>query len=150
MSFMIDWILLIIAGGFAAWLAKRKIFYGPDSYFLHGVCVAILIIFYGVSIPLFLDLQEFPLVPAFMQLINSSMKMLGWQTYANGTDFMVNFPIHFVDVSKNVPPYNNPYLLLQGIVGFILYPLWIYIGAMLGRVLFGEKPDDKGAVDLLF
>ena len=150
MSFMIDWILLIIAGGFASWLAKRKIFYGPDSYFLHGICTAILIIFYGVSIPLFLNLQEFPLVPAFMTLINSSMKALGWQTFANGTDFMMNFPIKIQDVSKFSPPYNNPYLLLYGMIWFILYPLFIYIGAMIGRVLFGEKPDDKGAVDLLF
>ncbi|MEM2637537.1 MAG: hypothetical protein QXL15_04240 [Candidatus Korarchaeota archaeon] len=145
MSFMIDWILLIICGGFAAWLAKRKIFYAPQSFFLQGICAAILILFYGISIPLFLDLQSFPLVPAFLSIINITMGT----NYTSGTDFMMNFPLRMWDVSHNVPPYNDPILLLVGMVLFLTYPLYLYLGAGIGKVLFGEKPDDKGAIDLV-
>jgi hypothetical protein len=149
-SFAVDWLSLIMCGYGISWLAKRRKLYAHNGLFIRSASSAIIALFYFISVPLFFNNLNFPLAKPFLGFINSFSTFIGSRTFSSGTDFMFNFPFQVVMIPDDIPSNNNPFLLAFATAMFLLYPIFVYIGVILGRVLFGQKPDDKGFLYLLY
>ncbi|MEM2637040.1 MAG: hypothetical protein QXL15_01690 [Candidatus Korarchaeota archaeon] len=137
MSFLLDPFLLVGIGIIIAWIAKRKIFYAKDSFFVHGMSLAVLILFYAISISLYCNLE-------WVQFMLPLVRALGMNA-RDTHDFMINSGI------LNIPnswPETDPYLLAGSIAMFVTYPFFMWLGVVIGRILFGRTPDSTGMIDI--
>ena len=138
MSFLLDPGLLIISGIVIAWTAKRKIFYAKDSFYVQGISLAVLFIFYAISISLYCNLE-------WVQFILPLVRAMG--LHAKDThDFMINSGVFNFPCSW---PETDPIVLAISIGIFVTYPFFLWLGVVLGRILFGRKPESTGMIDVL-
>ena len=131
MSFLLDPFLLILCGAVIVWLRNRWLYRisRHATKILGGVTV---LLFWLVAGSLYLNLGWFDWI---------------WQwtgRAVNGRDFMINSCV-----------FQFEYLSTVGLIDFIalflflLYPLWLYLGILLGYLLFGQHERQTGMVGLL-
>jgi hypothetical protein len=130
-SFLIDPILLVVAGIIVAYIAAQlaKNFFSRRKI-VFAFELATLAVFWGVSVPLYLN---FPAFGWIWKLVGAS----------SGTDWMLNsgvFNFEFI----------NPSAATNLIAGFLfaLYPLWLILGVKFGTILFGAEKGQKGLIGL--
>ncbi|MFX0078535.1 MAG: hypothetical protein ACFE8O_04790 [Candidatus Hermodarchaeota archaeon] len=131
MSFLLDPFLLVLCGAVIVWLRNRWLYRlsGHASKILGGVAI---LLFWIVAGSLYLNFGWFDWI---------------WQwtgRAVNGRDFMINSCV-----------FQFEYLSTAGLIDFIalflflLYPLWLYLGILLGYLLFGQHERQTGMVGLL-
>ena len=131
MSFLLDPFLLILCGTVVVWLRNRRLYrISQQATKILGIVTVLL--FWVVAGSLYLNMGWFDWM---------------WQwtgRAANGRDFMINSCI-----------FQFEYLSTAGLIDFIalflflLYPLWLYLGILLGYLLFGQHERQTGMVGLL-
>lgn len=137
--FWLDPFLLLGCGLGTALLAKH-VFYKErfvDQVFVPGATVLVMIVFWGVAIGMFCNLQ--------MPIANLFYRTCGAQT---GTEFMVNGGLfHAVKPGATLKDLSNG-LMFWCIFMFVIYPLWFWVGLVLGRLLVGRNPRQTGLLGL--
>lgn len=125
MSFLMDIPLLVVWGIILGYLNKRFLKKGKKDalWFLE---VLTIIVFWGVSIPLYLG------------YIN--LTFLG--DAGRGPWFMWNSGLELFGLHPNVQPSHG--LLPIAALLFLSYPLWLLWGVERGKHLFGRAPSQGG------
>lgn len=137
--FWIDPFLLIAAGVFIAILAKRVFYEEKEAAWVYGSSAVILFVFLFVSIGMFCDLR---IMGRFAQPFYDMLEGQG----ATGTAFMVNGGLLHI-LPKNATLADVPHgLMFTCIFMFVLYPAYLWLGVVLGRLLFGRKPQHLGMI----
>jgi len=159
MTFLLDLFMLIAVGIFIAIICKT--FYKEDSFLPYTLCILTLLVFYAVSLSLFCELngREHGLLGTLNDIFWGIMRDRIFVDYYNdhpnatSTEFMYTTGLECL---KPYVPFNNlaglvrhPLYLLFGMVMFVLYPGWLYLGVQLGWLMFGRKKGDKGALGFL-
>ena len=131
MSFLLDPFLLILCGAVTVWLRNRWL-YRISRHATKILGVVTVLLFWVIAGSLYLNLGWFDWI---------------WQwtlRAVNGRDFMINSCV-----------FQFEYLSTAGLIDFIalflflLYPLWLYLGILLGYLLFGQHERQTGMVGLL-
>ncbi|MHB8605830.1 MAG: hypothetical protein ACYDCK_11300 [Thermoplasmatota archaeon] len=134
MSFLIDPFLLLIAGAVGARLARTRLFWKRDSFFLWYYGAFVLASFYFWTLSLIADAPY-------------TRWMYAPFGSANGLDFMVNSGVFHIATAW---PIASAPLLAFIVVAHATYPLFLWIGIQLGYMMFGRAPWHTGAVGLLW
>lgn len=133
MSFLLDPFILM-GIGMAGAMVKKKWFH-TSTWFMHFYGAAMLALFYGISVGLFVNAP-------YANFIIQPLLDMGLTT--SGLDWMVNSGVfHF-----NVQWPWSPTVVFIGILAFCTYPLWLYIGIINGYMLFGRHPKQTGLIGL--
>ncbi len=135
MSFFLDPILLFGIGILLVWLYNRRLAKRNKDW-LQFLGALVLILFYLVSVPLYLNLIPNPFAPAMEAL-------LGPGACGDSNYFMWNSCLPL-----GLKP--SPAAWPLALVNFLSYPLWLYVGVGLGKSLFGQTPKQKGFGALRF
>ena len=129
MSFLLDPLLLLVCGALIV-LLRNRILWRVTRRATKVLGALALILFWVVAGSLYLDLHWFDWI---------------WTWFfraSNGTDFMINSGIFHFD-------YTRTYCIdTVAIVLFALYPLWLYCGVFIGKLLFGRHEGQTGLVGL--
>lgn len=140
MSFIIDTFLLIGCGALVVYISVR--FLLKRFQFRHWIpllAVMVLMVFWLIAGALYLDIIDFPFLGDAGRgnhfMWNSGCELIGLKA--------------FVDAS--VPTYTDLFGAMNvfAIFLFALYPLWLYIGILIGYFLFGRTEKQTGIVGLL-
>jgi len=172
MSFWIDWWVLILIGVFISlgtkYLPKSVKWHEYNIlWFKRGIMLIVLSIFFLFSIGLLCGFTHHggtggdqTIGPSWMATLNDwvfGMLKKFWAPYyelypnATSTEFMFSsaqpwlrekLNIQFNDLAGLV---NQPMHLFVGICLFALYPYLLFLGTVLGDVLFGTRPEKHGA-----
>lgn len=134
MAFWIDPLALLGLGAIIAWVSKHH--FGGSDLAIYGFELLVMVVTYAVAIGLFLNVSVFrPLWTA-----------LGAET---GTAFMINGGVLRLVDAGTVWTDLGPGAMALSILLFALYPFFLRLGVMLGRVLVGRHPDQSGLLGLL-
>ncbi len=149
MSFILDVFLLIGIGMAISWLVKRKRLNHLRKTLTLLLSIATISLFYTIAIPLYVNNIYWPPYWTMMKFVWSlPLPVFSFM----GHDFMINSGIVQI-IAPN--PIELPASLLSvfitdpvslgvAIILFALYPFWLYLGILLGRFLFGSRPEEKG------
>lgn len=149
MSFLLDVFLLIGIGVAISWLVKRKRFNHLRKTLTLLLSVVTIVIFYSVAISLYVNNIYFPPYWMMMKFVWSlPLPVFSFM----GRDFMINSGVLWITTPNplDLPAsvfgvfITDPVSLTVAIVLFALYPFWLYLGILLGRFLFGSRPEEKG------
>lgn len=131
MSFLLDPFLLILCGAVIVWLRNRWL-YRISRHATKILGSVTVLLFWVIAGSLYLNLGWFNW-------------MWQWTGRAvNGRDFMINSCV-----------FQFEYLSTAGLIDiiavflFLLYPGWLYLGILLGYLLFGQHERQTGMVGLL-
>ena len=134
MAFWIDPLALLGIGAVIAWFSKQS--FEGSEFAIYGAEILVLTGTYVISIGLFLNVE----------LFRPLWTMMGAQT---GTAFMINGGLFgFVDAATTWTQL-EPGTMVLAIVLFVLYPVCLRLGVILGRILVGRNPKQSGLVGLL-
>ncbi len=140
--FWIDPLLLIGAGIIIAVIGKHWFYEGErEQLWTIGASLLVVFIFLFVSIGFFVNL---PIVCNYNEPIFELAEGEG----ATGTAFMINgglFDAFPKDIEvMDLPPSWQWFCIFQ----FVLYPGFLWTGVVLGRIIFGRKPEHKGLIGI--
>ncbi len=140
--FWVDPLLLIGAGIIISVLGKHFFYEGEmEQLWVIGAPIFVIMVFLFVSIGMF---TNFPIVEQYAQPVFDMVEGEG----ATGTSFMINGGLFDV-VGKNVTPADlSSSWLFYCIFMFTIYPAFMWLGVVLGRVTFGRKPEHKGLIGI--
>ena len=133
MSLLFSPVVLFVLGLIIAKLAKNKRVWRRHSRFPRRTLSIVLLAYTVVSLGLFVDHHWFA----------SLVARLPGQT---GTEWMVNSGVLGLDAAW---PLADPAVVVFSVVGFMLFPLWLYGGYVVGQWLFGTNPRQTGVIGLL-
>jgi len=156
MSFLIDPFLMFGFGILIALIGKK--YYKEDSFLKPGLGILVLLVTFTLSISLFCELNSAQ--HGLMGIINegffNAIRFLWagyYQVFPNASSCEFMFSSGIVALR---PPFdnfaglaNNTVFVFAGIVMFLLYPVWLYLGSKVGVAMFGRKPGDKGFLGIL-
>lgn len=134
MAFWIDPFLMIGFGIIIAWLTKRFAPGNPHAVYVLGTLT--MIGTYFVAIGLFVNVSLFEPIWEFLLA-------------DTGTEFMINGVILPIAESGLVWQELSGTQMFISIFIFCTYPVFLVLGVVLGRNLFGRNPDQEGVVGLL-
>ncbi len=135
MSFLLDPFLLLGLGVITVWLYNRKLAKRNKDW-LQFLGALWIILFYAISVPLYLNLVPNFFAPAMEAL-------LGPGACGDSNYFMWNSCLPL-----GLKP--SPAAWPLAFVIFLSYPLWLYVGVGMGKSLFGQTPKQKGFGALRF
>ena len=156
MSIIHAWWLLLIFG-IAISLIKQilpriGIKLGKDSFFTKYASILTLLLVYCISLSLFCGFSVGGIF-GIIQAMNPEYYAL--YPDATSTEFIFSGASFWLK-DLGAAPFSDlggmvqyPFHLFVGILIFCAYPLFLRWGVRLGEVLFGSKPDKKGALSLL-
>jgi hypothetical protein len=131
MSFLLDPFLLFFLGAVIVWLRNRWL-YQLSRHATKILGALTVLLFWVVAGSLYLNMGWFDWI------------WLWTGRAVSGRDFMINscvFHLEFVNTAGLID-FIALFLLL-------LYPLWLYLGILLGYLLFGQHERQTGMVGLL-
>ncbi len=131
--FWIDPLLLLGSGLLIALIAKRKFYKETQSLWVPAFSGAVLAGFLFVSIGMFADL---PLLRGLLQPVYDLVEGPG----ASGTAVMLNGGLWRIIPRTAGTAAVPPGWMLASVFMFVLYPAYLWVGVVLGRLLFGRKP----------
>lgn len=129
MSFLLDPFLLIGCGALIV-LLRNRLLYRVTRRATKVLGALTLILFWIVAGSLYLDLHWFDWL--WTWLVPGS----------SGTDFMVNSGIFHFNSTR------TGWVDTIALLLFALYPLWLYCGVFIGKLLFGRHERQTGLVGL--
>lgn len=138
MSFLLDPFLLLGIGVVLVKVYNQRLARRNKDW-LQFLGALTLILFYAVSVPLYLGLIPNFFAPA----LDPVMALFGLGPCGDGPTFMWN---SCLPLGINPSPGAWPLAL----VIFLSYPLWLYAGIGQGKMLFGQTPKQKGFAALRF
>lgn len=134
MAFWIDPLALLGIGAVIAWGSKR--WFDGSNLAVYGAEILVLAGTFAISIGLFLNIG----------LFRPLWTTMGAQT---GTAFMINGGLFgFVDGATTWTQL-QPATMFLAILLFVLYPVCLRLGVILGRILVGRNPKQSGLLGLL-
>lgn len=149
MSFILDVFLLLGIGMVISWLVKRRKLNHLRNTLTLLFSIITIAIFYSIAIPLYVNNIYVPTYWMMMKFVWSlPLPVFSFM----GRDFMINSGVFQITAP-------NPIDLLASLLGvfitdpvslglamilFALYPVWLYLGILFGRFLFGSRPEEKG------
>lgn len=134
MAFWMDPFLLVGIGALIAWLGK--ITYEGNPFVVHGAQLLTIAISYLFAIGFFLNLSV--LAPVW--------RLLGAET---GTEFMINgFVFGLVPAGTTWTEIGTAGMFVA-ILLFALYPVWLKLGIVIGRILVGRNQRQGGLLGLV-
>ncbi len=140
--FWIDPLLLIFAGIIVAVLGKHFFYEGEmEQLWIVGASIFVVVIFLFVSIGMF---SNFPLVEQYAQPVFDMVEGEG----ATGTSFMINGGLFDVVGKTATPGDLSPGWMFSCVFMFATYPGFMWVGVILGRIIFGRKPEHKGLIGI--
>jgi len=148
-SFILDVFMLMGIGVLMAWVTKQKPVFHIRKTLTLTLSVVTIAIFYGIAIPLYVNNIYFP---PYWMMMNFVWSLPLPVFSLMGHDFMINSGIIQI-VTPNpleLPAsvfsvfITDPVSLSVAMVLFALYPFWLWLGIIIGRFLFGSRPEEKG------
>jgi hypothetical protein len=134
MAFWMDPLLLLTIGAAIAWFSKVTA--DGSNLVVYGAEILTLALTYLVSVGLFLNLSVFAPI----------WRLLGAET---GTAFIINGLALGLVAPGTVWTALGAPVMFVAIVLFALYPVWLRLGVILGRVLLGRNRRQEGLVGLV-
>lgn len=134
MAFWMDPFLLVGIGALIAWLGKTT--HEGNPFVIRGAQILMVAISYLFAIGIFLNLSI--LAPVW--------RVLGAET---GTEFMINGLVFRLVPAGTTWTDIGAAGMFVAILLFALYPVWLKLGIVLGRILFGRNQRQGGLLGLV-
>jgi hypothetical protein len=133
MSLLLSPLFLVLVGVLIARVSKSRRVWRRHSLFAFRAAAVVLVVYTLLMLGLFVDHAA-----------------LAWLSHIlpgeTGTDWVVNSGILHWDATW---PIASTGAMLWTLIGFMLFPLWMYIGVLAGYWFFGRNPRQRGIVGLL-
>lgn len=133
MSLLVSPVLLFLVGLLVARVAKSRRVWRRHSRFPRRALAWVLVFYTIFMLGLFLD---HPFLAGLVGVLPGG----------SGTEWVVNSGLFSMDASW---PLSDPWVVALSIVGFMSFPLWLYLGLVSGYWLFGTNPRQTGMIGLL-
>jgi hypothetical protein len=133
MSLLLSPLILFLLGAIVARLSKSRRIWRRHSLFTVRICGILLALYTVFMVALLVDTGYFA---ALMRILPGE----------SGTDWVLNSGILHLDPSW---PLAERAVVAWVILGFMLFPLWMYLGVMTSYWLFGRNPRQRGIIGLL-
>lgn len=146
--FWIDPIMLFVCGIVIALIAKYLFYEGPrEAAWIYGASFVVIFVFWFVAIAMFCNFdREIGFAGITLNTFTQKFYDMIEGPGASGTAFMLNGGIWDILPKDATLADVPPGWMFLCIWMFALYPVYLWFGIMLGRLLFGRKPQHLGLI----
>jgi len=134
MAFWMDPLMLLGIGAAVAWIVK--IAFDGSQFAVYVSEALVMAATYALSVGLFLNVS----------ILSPVWRTLGAET---GTEFMINGLVLSLVPAGTVWTDLGTLGMFAAILSFALYPVWLRLGVILGRILVGRDRSQDGLVGLV-